>query len=950
MTRSRPRARISAAARRAKWVGITGALVLPLAFAGAATPAVGSPDALPVVPVRCELVGGYGRLSFLWSEAVDYKMTREGPDIVVAFQRPARIETGALAHERSACARWVAWRPVEAGVIVSLRLPEGNEARDARVGNRIVIDVFPTPQPLRPPPAPSPPQAVAAEDSAEIAASASPAASPAAGSGEERDGRTEATLRFSWPQPTASAVAVRDRTMWIVFDRPSHQDPVLLRRIAGEGRIAAVRQRRHPGATILELTMAEPVFARLERDGLAWIVHLSATPTAASADPIVPLPVAADRRPSRLLLPVAEPGEPVAFSDPAGGTLVFVPLQDVGRGISRGFAYGAARLLTSPQGIAVAPLADDLSVRSGVDGVELSRPAGFAATPSTDSQRVLARLQAADRVDRVVPAPDWPEGTLADVQARQEATLGSDAAESDHDRALTRLARFYLAAGLAAEALGTTETRLALRPELTEDPESRFVAGVARYGLGRIEEAGRDLATAPVAATDEGRMWATLVRHAGGEHDLDRSSLPAWTTLIATYPKPLAQTAGLGLLAAAVDAGEVTTARNLLAALRLLAPTPAGTAALDYQDGRLEAAAGEPDKALAAWDRIPADLIARPAAEAELARTALLRQESRMSPAEAADALAGLQVRWRGDRVEFATLRDLGQAQADGGDGLAALQTWRDAVSLYDREPESRELGRKMAAFFRDAFTNGALDGVPPWKAVLLFDEFKELVPADQSGIVLLRRYADLLIAADLLPAATEVLERVLKSPLSPHERAETGLRLAEVRLDAAAAEQALDALKGSEQPGLGADLQAARRRTAARAQLALGRPAAALSLVDADPSQPADTVRLAAQRASGDWAGAAATLQRLRPQSLDVAAALTLAKDEPGLARLRDDPTKAGAGAPDETLEAVRLMAETARPVPPQPAAIARTVADAERLVKLARQATVPPAPDAPR
>jgi hypothetical protein len=150
----RPWARSSAAHRPRS--GVPLALLLPLALA-AATPAHASPVTLPVVPVRCEMVGGYGRLSFLWTDVVEYRMTREGPDIVVAFQQPARIEAGALAHERSACARWIGWRPVDGGVIVTLRLPDGNEARDARLGNRIVIDVFPTPEPLRPPPAASAP-------------------------------------------------------------------------------------------------------------------------------------------------------------------------------------------------------------------------------------------------------------------------------------------------------------------------------------------------------------------------------------------------------------------------------------------------------------------------------------------------------------------------------------------------------------------------------------------------------------------------------------------------------------------------------------------------------------------------------------------------------------------------------------------------------------------------
>ena len=929
-----------AASQRSRRPSLPLALLLPLAF-GPTTPAAAS-DALPLVPVRCEMVDGYGRLSFLWTDVVDYQMSREGPDIVVAFRQPARIEAGSLAHERSACARWIGWRPVDGGVIVTLRLPEGNQARDARLGTRIVIDVFPTPEPLRPPPA-SLPTAKAAETA--------PKPLPAAGSATSTEARTNSAVawRFSWPKPAAAVVAVRDRTMWIVFDQPSRQDTERLREVAGERQVVAIRQRPHPRATVLELTMAEPVFPHLEKDGLAWVLHLASVPPPTTAEAIVPLPVTDDAAPARLRLPVAEPGEPLAITDPATGSLVFVPLSEVGHGVSRPFAYAEARLLASPQGIAIVPLADDVNVRSLPDAVELSRPGGLSLSPVSDTARVLARLQATPRVDRIVAAEAWSDGSLATVRDRQVDAnrMAADGGAGQADVELTRLARLYLAAGMGAEALGVIETRLARRPELVDDAESRLIAGIARASLGRLEEAAADFATVAVAATDEGRMWAALTRHAAGDREFDRSALPVWTTLIASYPQPLARMAGLALLDAVVDAGEATTARVLLAALCALAPTPAEIAVLDYEEGRLHAGAGQIEEAFAAWDRIPDTLVARPEAEATLARIALQRHSGRMTAAEAAEALEGLQVRWRGDRVEFQTLRDLGQAQADAGDALAALQAWRDAVSLYDREPESRELGRKMGTYFREAFLGGGIDKLPPWKAVLLFDRFKELVPADAGGYTLLNRYAELLIGADLLPQATEVFERLLKSPLSPQQRGETGLRLAEARLAEGEAEPASAALQRTEHAELAADLQATRRRLAARAQLSLGRPAAALALIERDRSEAADAIRLAAQRATDDWAGAAATLGRQQLHGLDLAAALTLAKDEEGLARLLSGPAPTEAAG--QAAEAVRLMATPAQPVAPRLDAITAEVADAERLAKLTREAVGQPAPAAP-
>ena len=96
-------------------------------------------------------------------------------------------------------------------------------------------------------------------------------------------------------------------------------------------------------------------------------------------------------------------------------------------------------------------------------------------------------------------APDWETNpvptrsghpTLFPFPGRLRGgrlVAGGGTGEADEGRA--RLARLYLAAGLSAEALGAVETRLAGRPELIDDGESRLVAGIARYSLGRLEEA-----------------------------------------------------------------------------------------------------------------------------------------------------------------------------------------------------------------------------------------------------------------------------------------------------------------------------------------------------------------------------------------------------------------------------------------------------------------------------
>ncbi len=73
------------------------------------------------------------------------------------------------------------------------------------------------------------------------------------------------------------------------------------------------------------------------------------------------------------------------------------------------------------------------------------------------------------------------------------------------------------------------------------------------------------------------------------------------------------------------------------------------------------------------------------AVKAKLAATRLAVKRNKITPDEAIDRLESLRFQWRGDDVEAATLKTLGQLYAKLGDYRHALTTMKIAVQAISR-------------------------------------------------------------------------------------------------------------------------------------------------------------------------------------------------------------------------------------------------------------------------
>lgn len=942
-------------------------------------PADAGVAAVPTIPVSTGQHRGFSRIVFDWDRPVGYRIERTVDGATVVFDRPAEIDARNFDRRYLKYLRGGDSQRSDSETRINLRISTESGVRDQRDGRKVVIDILapiPGPQqtaepapappaaslpsPVTPPPLPAEEQRVGkagapaasrallpdhAHDAAPMVATAPPAApssspepaappSPASSEKAKKE-EEQSTLRIDWDRPVAAAVFRRGDATWAVFDQPSQRDLVALAQTA-RGGVVRIDQRPNEHATVLRIETRAGMRPQIDRDGLTWILRfVTDDPKATTA--IIPVVEETPQHGTRLLLPVAQPGEPLPLDDPAAGEImVVVPVIPRSAHIARNWTYPQFRLAETAQGIVVQPRIDSLRVRSLAEGVEISSSDGLAVS--------LVKVDTeASASQRLLDTRDWTAGHGGSfvVQRRALERAVVDAEAADREPGRLRLAQFLLGRGFATEAIGTLQVAAQQRPNLAAEPRFLLLRGAANLLAGRVHEARDDLLQASAkSASGEVRMWAVAARTATGEpvDAGDLTALRSWTVTVLSYPAELRGPLATLLAEAAIAGGQAGEAQPLIEISRQTAVGGQARARLAYLEGRLKEKNGEIDGAITAYEEAARLDPRRGRAQADLARTLLRLREGQITPAEATAALDALRHVWRGDDVEFQVLCELGRLQLQAADYSAGLRTLKLAVSEYPNLSGAAEATREMAATFERLFLEGRADGLPSVTALGLWEEFKELTPPGDKGREMVRKLADRLVAVDLLERAAALLESLLPAA-SGTERAYLGARLAEVQLLDAKPEAALDALRRTASTGLAAELQRTRAVVQGRALYALGHRDEALAVVAHDDGIDAELLRARAFRASGEWARAATSLKQIVEAAradpltplddrrardvLDLAVALTLAGNTTQLAQL--DANYRGAMAETPLRDVFRLIAGT---VPP-PDADAKSLAD---------------------
>ena len=915
--------------------------------------------ALPQIAVRAGSYQNFTRLVFDWPSNVRYAVFPGAGKLGIRFESLARVDVSSIARFAPPWVKNASWRIDGKGTIVEFDTDAASGFHDFRTGTKIVLDVLAPktdadsyhppgtekanitpltpaksgnapsavssaqaaaiaataqqlaangkPAAATPPPAPAtPPPATAPAPATATPAAPDPNATPAAPPPDNANGqltRTGAVLTFNGAANRGSAVFMRGLTAWIVLQGAPPLDAVRLKNALKDYPVA-VEAASADGVSVLRITLKQAAQIGAHADGSNLKVVI-----AASVDE-QPIAIGFSRNQDdathsslSTLLPGAT--HPVTLTDPvAGDQLILVP-SAAGRAMLAPHDYVEFGVLKTASGLVLVPYIDDLAVTIDRTRVTITHPGGLALTPPTmpvaDSPAAIAA-----RADSpsFLNFPDWGRYTggsfLATERRLRAATSRLKPEEAAHARLV--LARFYLANGFSAEALGLVNLMQAENPALQSDRQLLTMRAAANFMMGRYRDAHNDLSGAAFDSDRHAAYWRGLIEAALEDWDTARADLDRAEPVLNQYAPDWQARQRIAKAQAALGQGHLEVADAAVARL------PAGidkslAIAANIVRARLLAAENRGHEAAVLFDAIDKSGDERAEAEGLYYRIESALRAGAMNDEAGIKALERLRFRWRGDILEMKTLRKLA--------GLYfAKQRWRDglhilrvAAASFPNDDMARTAQDDMRSAFEALFIKGKADKIAPVEALAIFYDFIDLTPIGPDGDEMIRRMSDRLVAVDLLSPAEDLLHYQIEKRLDGVARAQVATRLAMIYLMDLKPQDALDTIRSTAISTLPDDVNHQRLLLEARAFAALKQWNNALDLIAVD--EAADTARLRADIywESGNWAIAGQKSEELlgarysdarpldageREQVMRAAVAYSLANDEASLERLR--------------------------------------------------------------
>lgn len=714
-------------------------------------------------------------------------------------------------------------------------------------------------------------------------------------------------ISFALPSDAGAAIFERGGTLWAVFDKDFTFDPTGFQTGGREisRRIRRVEQRPHADALILRMNVRANQNYIMEREGNVWALSLKDTP-AKPRFPLRPTRREDDEQGQQIFIQTADVGRKIEFEDPdVGDILVVLPTLRQSSGVAQKYSYAAAELLETAQGIAISPLSDNVLVERFTDGVIIRATGNNLLSASRLSRSTGIGNDLNGGFSRLIDFASWRIGEARDYR-KNKSRLLYELSLTDTETANDvrwKLARYYLAHGRAAEAIGVLAMMVNQDELLTRNSEFRAVRGVANFKQGRFDEAAVDLSVPELAAEQDAELWRAMVAEARG---LNKDALEFYRRgkdVMGTYDEYDRAELQLAVVRAAIATSDLELAQQELDLMNGLTLTEAQLSETVYQSARIAEQNGLLDQALTQYD----DLTESPerwiSARARYSRVKFGLKNGDITPETAIDQLERLRYAWRGDRFESLLLNDLAELYFETAEFETGLETLRQGVSYYPDAARDMGMSLRMGEVFRSLFLNGRADELTPISAISLFYKFRELTPLGSEGDLMIRRLADRLVSVDLLDRAAELLQYQVQARTEGAARAQIASNLAKIHILNRQPQEALETLRATREPRLPQDILRDRRHVEARALIELSSFEEAEVLIEDDQSADAEVLRADAYWGGKNWTRLTPTIRKLlgdgwrrnqamtdlqRLNLIRLSIAMTFTEDRAGLIELR--------------------------------------------------------------
>ncbi len=713
--------------------------------------------------------------------------------------------------------------------------------------------------------------------------------------------------------PTPAAVFRRADVLWLVFDSPAKIDVKALTADSAQLVRSAEFVRGQDGAGIVRIRLERPLLSSLNSEGLGWIVNIGDSVTV----PTRPLAVARSaigKGRATIAIPFAGPRKIHRFADPDfGDRLLVITALGPARGFIKAQDFVELRTLPSTHGVAVLPLADDITAELSADKITLSRPGGLSLSSSVigTQQQVVPTFRTMTFDTQL-----WGFDRQAKFSERQSELIRIAAAAPPGKRKPARLnlARFYLAQDMAAEAKAVLDVALA-DDRVSDDVTGSVLKAIANVMLDRPEEALKDLSHPSIGNQQDAPLWRAIAYARQGKWDEARAGFKNVEGAMSALPVQLQHMAIAQALRSLIEVRDFNGAARMINELETIGVPRELEASVAVLTGRLNEGLGRSEDALTSYRAAATSTERRASAQGRLREIVLMHASGDKPRKDVIRELETLTTVWRGDETEVEGLKLLANLYTGDGRFREAFHTMRTAMRAHPNSDLTRKIQDEAAVTFDSLFLAGRGDALPAIEALGLFYDFRELTPIGRRGDEMIRRLADRLVMVDLLDQAAELLQHQVDHRLKGAGRAQVATRLATIYLMNRKPDRALHALQTTRSAELSGEVRDQRLLLEARAMSDIGRHELALELVTNIKSHEAVRLRSDILWASRRWREAGEQLELLhgerwrefsplgdteRADILRAAVAYGLGDESLSLTRLRDKYAAKMADGPD--------------------------------------------------
>ena len=240
---------------------------------------------------------------------------------------------------------------------------------------------------------------------------------------------------------------------------------------------------------------------------------------------------------------------------------------------------------------------------------------------------------------------------------------------------------------------------------------------------------------------------------------------------------------------------------------------------------------------------------------ATLERTRMLYDAGAISLAGAIQRLDSIRYHWRGDKLEYELLTQLADYYEKAGEVLLALRTYKYIKDAFANKINDLFITGQMVELYNKLFVHGRdIERLSDFEVISIFYEFKFLNPIGADGDDVILMIAKRMMNLDLLDNAISLLQHQVQYRLKGDKRVITAEHLATLYLMNDMPQRAIDILQNTDRDNIDFNRHIFRSRLKASAYAVLGRYSEALTLLEGDNSEHANSLRYDIFFRAGKW------------------------------------------------------------------------------------------------